>query len=211
VESHETILDAVIALLEKEGYRSLTIEGVARHAKVGKQTIYRWWKSRAELVLEAFAKHAAEMIPIPKRGSLETDLEAFLTLTFKRLTTKSGPIARGLIADGVLDPQFGKLFREVFVAKRRAALQEILTRGIKRGELAPDADLDLLTDLLFGPMWYRLLNQHARLNQRFARDLVRSALYGHAAISYPGAKHSNGVAAKPLRKNGRAGDIAAMR
>src|SRR5581483_6685625 len=80
--SHEAILDAVLRLLEAEGYGALTIEGVARHAGVGKQTIYRWWKCKAELVLEAYANHAASKIPVPDKGNLRGDLEAFLTASF---------------------------------------------------------------------------------------------------------------------------------
>jgi AcrR family transcriptional regulator len=179
-DSHEAILDAVVAMLEQEGYGALTIENVARHAGVGKQTIYRWWKCKAELVLEAYANHAASKLPMPDRGALRADLESFFCAAFKRLTDISGPTMRGLMADAVYDPEFLEILREVLIAKRRAALQQVLERGQARGELRPEADLDVMIDLFFGALWYRLLAQHAKLDTRFARQLVAGVLDGFA-------------------------------
>jgi AcrR family transcriptional regulator len=174
--SHEAILDAVLKLLEDEGYGALTIEGVARQAGVGKQTIYRWWKCRAELVLEAYANHAASKIPLPDKGSLRADLEAFLTAGCKRLTDISGPIMCGLMADAVLDEEFREVLLSAFLRKRQDALKALLERGIARGELGADADLDVICDLVFGAIWYRLLLNQGRLDARFARQLAAVAM-----------------------------------
>jgi AcrR family transcriptional regulator len=175
-ECHGAILDAVLQLMQKDGYNAVTIEGVARYAGVGKQTIYRWWGSRAELILEAFANHAADLVPTPDRGSLREDLEVFINAGFKRLSRDYGAIMRGLMADAVLDPDFNKILREAFILKRRAATMEILRRGAERGEIAADADLELMTDMLFGAVWFRLLVQHAKLDTGFARQLVHAVL-----------------------------------
>jgi len=174
--SHEAILDAVLSLLEAEGYGALTIEGVARHAGVGKQTIYRWWKCKAELVLEAYANHAASKLPVPDRGSLRGDLEAFLTAGFKRLTDISAPIMRGLMADAVHDEEFRAVLLSAFIAKRAEALKQIFERGMARGEVTAATDLDFACELIFGPMWYRLLLQNGRLDARFARQLTASVM-----------------------------------
>jgi AcrR family transcriptional regulator len=175
-ECHGAILDSVLELMQKEGYNAVTIEGVARHAGVGKQTIYRWWGSRAELILEAFANHAADLVPTPDRGSLREDLEVFIAAGFKRLSRDYGAIMRGLMADAVLDPDFNKILREAFIFKRRAATRVILERGVKRGEVAKNADLELMIDMLFGPVWFRLLVQHAKLDAGFARQLVGAVI-----------------------------------
>jgi AcrR family transcriptional regulator len=174
--SHEAILDAVLRLLEAEGYGALTIEGVARHAGVGKQTIYRWWKCKAELVLEAYANHAASKLPVPDRGSLRADLEAFLTAVFKRLTDISAPIMRGLMADAVHDAEFRAVLLSAFLSKRVEAVKEMFERGLARGEVAAGADLDLACELIFGPMWYRLLLQHGKLDAKFARQLADAVM-----------------------------------
>src|SRR5258708_17883415 len=107
-QCHGAILDSVLQLMQKDGYNAVTIEGVARHAGVGKQTIYRWWGSRAELILEAFANHAADLVPTPDCGSLREDLEAFISAGFKRLSRDYGTILRVLMADAVLDPAFAR-------------------------------------------------------------------------------------------------------
>jgi len=174
--SHEAILDAVLRLLEAEGYDALTIEGVARHAGVGKQTIYRWWKCKAELVLEAYANHAASKTPVPDKGSLRADLEAFLSVGFKRLTDISGPIMRGLMADAVHDEEFREVLVSAFIAKRYDALRQIFQRGRERGEVSHGADIDLACELILGPMWYRLLLQQGKLDARFARQLTATVL-----------------------------------
>jgi AcrR family transcriptional regulator len=179
-DSHEAILDAVLELLDREGYGAVTIEGVARQAGVGKQTIYRWWKSKAELVLEAYANHAASKLPVPDKGNLRADLEWFFCGAFKRLTDISGPTMRGLMADAVYDPEFLEILREVLIAKRRVALEQVLERGRARGQLRADADLDVMIDLMFGALWYRLLVQHAKLDARFAKQMVASILDGFA-------------------------------
>lgn len=174
--SHEAILDAVLRLLEAEGYGALTIEGVARHAGVGKQTIYRWWKCKAELVLEAYANHAASKLPVPDRGSLRADLEAYLTAGFKRLTDITAPVMRGLMADAVHDDEFRAVLLSAFISKRTDSLKQMFERAIGRGELAPATDLEFACELIYGPMWYRLLLRNGKLDARFARQLTASVM-----------------------------------
>ncbi len=178
---HATILDAVLGLLESEGYDGITIEGVARQAKVGKQTIYRRWNSKPELILEAYAKHVETQVPIPDRGTLRADLEAFLTTAFSRLSKNSGPIMRGLMGDAARDGDFASLLRDVFIVKRRQSIRRIFESAQARGELRPDADFELMMDLIFGPVWYRLLNRHGKLDRAYARKLVDALLLGFAA------------------------------
>ena len=179
-DSHEAVLGAVLDILDKEGYRALTIEGVARHAGVGKQTIYRWWKSKPELVLEAYANHSASKLPMPDKGDVTADLASFFSGACKRLNDISGPTMRGLMADAVYDPGFLEILRDVLIAKRRDALMQVLKRGVARGQLRADADLVVMTDMLLGAVWYRLLVQHAKLDSRFAKQLVNDCLNGFA-------------------------------
>lgn len=174
--SHEAILEAVVRLLEAEGYGAITIEGVARQAGVGKQTIYRWWKCKAELVLEAYANHAASKVPIPDRGSLRADLEAFMSAGFKRLTDISGPVMRGLMADAVHDEEFRQVLLSALIAKRSGAIKQIFERGRARGEVDESCDLDFACELMLGPMWYRLLLQHGKLDAKFARQLTAAVV-----------------------------------
>jgi hypothetical protein len=75
------------------------------------------------------------------------------------------------MSEALIDPDFAEAMRDIFIASRRSALRDILFKGIQRGELASDVDIELIIDLIYGPMWYRLLNKHAPLNPRFAKQI----------------------------------------
>lgn len=170
-KSHDAILAAALKLLKEKGYRSVTIEGIASEAGVGKQTIYRWWRSKADIMLEAFTRYTSGQIATPDSGNVQSDLQVFLTQAFDNLTRESGEVVRGLMSEALIDPVFAQSMREIFIASRRSALRDILAKGVDRGELASDVDIELTIDLIYGPMWYRLLNKHAPLNQKFAKQI----------------------------------------
>jgi AcrR family transcriptional regulator len=166
------ILDALFRVVEREGYAGLTMDGLAAEAGVGKQTIYRWWRSRAEVALEALADRAHEMIGDVDRGSLARDLVAFFGATFEAGRRKGTlEVLRGLFAEAQLDPAFRETFFETFLAKRREALRVILRRACQRGEASP-AKVDTCIDLGFGFLWYRVLFANAPLDERAARQLA---------------------------------------
>jgi len=87
------------------------------------------------------------------------------------LTRESGEVVRGLMSEALIDPGFAESMRDIFIASRRSALREILIRGIERGEMSSAVDIELIIDLIYGPMWYRLLNNHAPLDKTFAKQL----------------------------------------
>jgi AcrR family transcriptional regulator len=173
---------AALDELRERGYASLTIEGIASRAGAGKQTIYRWWRSKADLVLDAMTDFADATVPIPDEGSLPGDLDAFLVASFRQRGAR--PALVGLMAQAVLDPEFASAFRERFLFARRAALRGILQRAVARGEMGRAVDLELLLDVVFGVLWYRLLLDHAPLDDAAAHDLaalvVRAADAGRA-------------------------------
>jgi AcrR family transcriptional regulator len=165
------ILDAAIAELFQRGYGTLTIEGIAARAGAGKQTIYRWWDSKADLVLDAMLDLASSLIAVPDTGSLAGDLETFLTTTFNE-GERQRPVLLGLMAEALLDPVFHDQFRDRFLFGRRAELRTVFERARARGELDPDVDIELLLDVAFGVLWYRLMLDHAPLNKRAGRTLA---------------------------------------
>ena len=163
-KSHKAILHAALALLEQEGYRALTIEAIAARAGVGKQTIYRWWPSKAAIVLEAFTLNTSFQIPQPTTGSLDSDLEQFLTASRHAYTEKTGQILRSLMSEALLDAEFAAQFYRTFIQSRRDALTGLLTAAVQRHELPPDTNINFLLDLVYGAIWYRVLLQHADMN-----------------------------------------------
>ncbi|GAA1674355.1 TetR/AcrR family transcriptional regulator [Fodinicola feengrottensis] len=166
----QAILAAAADELTEKGYAALTVEGIAARAGAGKQTIYRWWPSKADVVLDALLEAAASRISIPDNGTLRADLTAFLAATFRQRSQR--PILVGLMAEALLDPVFAQQFRDRFLFGRRAALRGILDRAAQRGEISADVRIELLIDVVYGVLWYRLLLDHAPLSEAAGRELA---------------------------------------
>ena len=181
-DARQAVLDATAELLEEGGYGALTIEGVARHANVAKSTVYRWWKSKGALVMDAYTHTVATRVPEPDTGTVAGDLTSFITNLYRisayPLWSKA---LRGLMAEAQLDPAFAEPFRQ-WVHSRRTVVTTMLTSGIERGELPADLDLERATDLIFGPFWYRLLVGHAPLDPTQASDHAMQLLNGLRGI-----------------------------
>ncbi|MFL6077909.1 MAG: TetR/AcrR family transcriptional regulator [Mycobacteriales bacterium] len=177
-DAHDAVLAAAAELVEEQGFGTLTIEGIAARANVAKSTIYRWWKTRAALVLDAYGRAVASRMPEPDTGDTATDLTVFVHELYRVVDHPFRVNAlRGLMAEAQLDPAFADQFRQ-WIQSRRAVVAGILNRGIERGELAPDLDLDHAVDLVFGPFWYRLLVGHAPLDPAQTDAHVRRLLNG---------------------------------
>jgi AcrR family transcriptional regulator len=118
--SRQAILHAASDLLEERGYLQLTIEEIAAAAGVGKPTIYRWWPSKAELVIEAYLSRADARLSMPDSGRLDADLREY-TLTFCRvlMETNTARAVIGLAAAACDDPTVAMAFRERFIKTRR--------------------------------------------------------------------------------------------
>jgi AcrR family transcriptional regulator len=175
--ARQAILDAALYLARRDGFSALTIERIAREAGVGKPTIYRWWSSKGAIVFEALQQHAEQTIPIPVEGPLPARLTTFLRSVFTVLNEDTGEIVRSLMAEAQHDPAFAVIFRTQFINVRRKPLLALLQHGVASGELANDTNVDVLADLIYGAMWYRLLAQHAPLDAAFAHDIVQVLLH----------------------------------
>jgi AcrR family transcriptional regulator len=170
--ARRAIHEAALRLLATGGYRALTMERIAAAAGVGKQTVYRWWPSKAAVVLDALAAHADADIAVPDTGDGVKDLTRFLAATFRALRNGDAPIVRALMAEAQHDATFARNFWTELIAQRRDAMRTILSRAQARGELAADTDLDLLVDLAYGVMWYRLLLDNAPLTDAAAATIA---------------------------------------
>jgi len=157
-ESRQAILTAAAELVAEVGYAGLSIEGIAARSGTGKQTIYRWWPSKADVLLEALAEKADLHIPIPDEGSYAADLRAFLAASFALgRTPQVIEVLRALMAEAQIDPEFGERFRAGFLRRRREALGVLVDRALARGDLPPVPRAATVADLVFGLIWYRVL------------------------------------------------------
>lgn len=172
-EARQAILAAALELTAEAGYAALTIDGIAARSGTGKQTIYRWWPSKDDVLLEAGAAKAALHVPVEDEGSFRGDLRAFLTASFalgrQRQMTD---LLRALMARAQIDEAFGQRFREAFLLRRRDALGVILDRARARGELPAGVSAGTATDVVFGVLWYRVLATREPLDDRLADELV---------------------------------------
>lgn len=155
--SHEAIVRAALELLVEVGFERLTMEQVQRRAGVGKATIYRRWTSKSELVKEAIRFFSAEL-PVPDTGSLAGDYavvtDAALAIAHDRNAALLMP---RLLVEASHDAELHALFSAALVEPRRAVVRTVLEQALARGELRPDADLELVIDMLVGPIIYRFL------------------------------------------------------
>jgi AcrR family transcriptional regulator len=165
-ESRLAILTAALELTAELGYAGLTVDGIAARSGTGKQTIYRWWPSKADVLLDALATKADLFVPSPDEGSLAEDLRRFLTASFALGNRK--PLAdalRALMAQAQIDAEFRERFWTSFLLRRREALRVLLDRG----DLP--TSVETATDVVFGVIWYRLLTNRP-LDERLAEELV---------------------------------------
>jgi AcrR family transcriptional regulator len=165
------IASAALELLVEDGFARMTMEGVASRAGVGKATVYRRWDTKEELVVDAYLAHAEDHIVSPDTGTLRGDLLEVFTAVLGKFR-RDGRIAQAFAAEQGRHPNLARTFRETFLADRRAAMRQILQRGQARGELGPDADLELLSDVGSAIMWHRLTVTGAPLTADLPQRIV---------------------------------------
>lgn len=169
-QARRAILDTAVRLTMCDGYQAVTIKGIAEEAGVGRQTIYRWWTTKAALVLEAVGELAERAGRPALTGNAEHDLRALLRASFQ-LAPTAGPAISGMMADAQRDPEFGEVLQEGLLAPRRSIVREILAAGQRNGQFGGAVSLDLAVDLVWGTMWYRVLSGHAPVDERLAEEL----------------------------------------
>jgi AcrR family transcriptional regulator len=175
------ILDATLGLIAKHGVHGFRTEDVAARAAVGKGAIYRRYRSKDELVTAAVAALVGEEIALPDTGSTRGDLLVLMreavTLYRSSLAARLMPNLVGAMAE---QPELARAVRAGFLASRRTALGEVLRRGVGRGDLRRDLDLELALDVLGGPLFYRLLITGGPIDEQLAEGVADLILRGFA-------------------------------
>lgn len=160
------ILTAAYELTTEVGYPDLTIEGIAARAGAGKQTVYRWWPTKADVLLEALALKADLKVSTADQGSFEAELDAFLQDSAALMAFPGvAPVLRSLMAEAQRDTDFRRRFRDGFLLKRRAALETIVERAAARGDKPDRLTGAFVADVVFGLIWYRILATERLLDE----------------------------------------------
>ena len=182
--SRRAILDATRDLLGEEGdVGSLTVEAVAAHSGVAKTTIYRRWRDKWELALDAVMIDMLAGFTNPVDvGDTRKELITFVNSVVKIWSTQPyGPAMQGLVSEIATQPELAREYRERVVDPRRDQLAPVIERGIQRGDLRPDTDVRLVHELLVGPIFYRLLLSGGPLDRKLGTRLVDAILDGFSA------------------------------
>jgi len=179
-EARQAVLEAADDLLAERGFAGVTIEGIAARAGVAKQTIYRWWPSKVDVLLEAFTEDMAQHLTPDDHGDLGTDLRTHLARLAEFLTASDpGAVFRALTGQAQHDPQLAARLRDEHLSSQRARDRLPLERAIGRGDLPGDLDVDTALDQLVGPVYYRVLVTGTPVTREFTDDLVAAFLHRH--------------------------------
>jgi AcrR family transcriptional regulator len=184
--SHAAVLKAACDLAGSRGYAATSIEEIAAAAGVGKQTIYRWWPNKAALFIEVYGSLVPTDFVADDTGTLAGDLAALLTrLSRLYVRTPAGNILSGLIAEAQTAGALAAQLRDAYVIPRRTIVRTIFARAVARREIAPPVDLDFLSDLLSGAVWFRLLLGTRHLDRRFRQSLIETLLRAASGAAPP--------------------------
>ncbi|MFF2204563.1 TetR/AcrR family transcriptional regulator [Streptomyces sp. NPDC058145] len=188
-KSRRAIYAAALALVGETGYRKTTVEGIAARAGVGKQTIYRWWSSKADVLLEAFldlgeqAARAAGQQPytLPDTGDLAADLKTVLRATVDELLDPCFETpARALAAEGLVDEQLGREFVDKLLQPQLQLYVDRLRSAQDTGAVRPDLDPRIALELFVSPLAQRWLQRTGPISYDYTDTLVDYALHGLA-------------------------------
>ncbi|MFE6621391.1 TetR/AcrR family transcriptional regulator [Streptomyces sp. NPDC057740] len=188
--SRRAIYDAALALVGEVGYPRTTIEGIAARAGVGKQTIYRWWSSKADVLLEAFLDLSEQAsreagpeyeFAIPDTGDLAADLKAVLRLTVDQLKDPRFEVpARALAAEGVVNEELGRVCMTKLLEPSLLLYVDRVRAAQEAGQVRREVDPRIALELWVSPLAQRWLQYTGPISYEYTDTLVDYALHGIA-------------------------------
>jgi AcrR family transcriptional regulator len=170
-KARKAVIRSTLALLNRMGFHELSIEAVAAHAGVSKATVYRWWSNKAELVIDAFVSAVEKELRFPEAGPVLESIHAQMRRWAVIFRSPLGQIVATVIGAGQSEPEILEAFRSHWVEPRRVEARKLLKQAMDNGEIRADLDPDAALDLLYGPLYLRLLLRHAPLDEEFVNTV----------------------------------------
>jgi AcrR family transcriptional regulator len=174
IETSNAILESAYALMASTGLAATTIDAVARHSGVSKMTIYKWWPSREALLIDAFLRHAAQMLPLPpaSSGSPAARARRHAAAYAEALQGEFGKVQLAVISECISKTGSAELFYVRYLQFRRDALVEMIAAGQHDGSILTEGPAEDLYDAIYGSLFYRYVFGIAPITPSYARNLV---------------------------------------
>jgi len=174
--ARQEILEAAYKLLRDKGFNAVGSHEIARAAGVSSATLYRWWKSKEEILFDACFERMKPILAIPEAGSGLTRLRRYVLRAAEFLVSEEGAVMARVFTGIHEDKRLRQAFLERYVTHRRQIQRRIIEDAIASCELKSTTDPELLIDVLTGPLFFRWLQGHAPLDKRFAKSILDSVL-----------------------------------
>ena len=166
-EADTEILKAALRLVEENGFKSVSMEGIAAAAGVARTTIYRRWPNKAAVIMDAFLAEVGPDVSFPVASSVLESIRLQMRLLARAFRGRPGLLIRSLLAEAQFDPELEKAFRVQWIEKRRETGRAVIQEAIRKGEISPTIDPDILLDALYGGLYYRLLLGSGTLTDKY--------------------------------------------
>lgn len=180
LETQNAILNAAYELLLEGGFDAVTVEKIAERAAVSKATIYKWWPNKAAVVMDGYLHAASSRLPVPDTGSARQDILQHAGNLVRFLTSREGQIITELIGEGQKDAGLAEAYRTRYFQPRRQEAKQLIERGMERGELRSELRPEACIDLIYGPLFYRLLVTGDPLTETEVESLTNLVFTGIA-------------------------------
>jgi AcrR family transcriptional regulator len=177
-EVRKRILASAAQLLESKAFDDISVDAIAEQSGSCKATVYRWWPNKAAVLIEAFREKVARDLPFPDTGDFREDIRLQLRNFAKIILGGRGKVFSRFIAGAQADPDAAEAFREAWIRPRRAEAKKVFEKYVECGVARPDLDLDLAVEMVFSPLYYRLLTGFGKITDEFIDQLVDQAMYG---------------------------------
>jgi AcrR family transcriptional regulator len=169
----KAIIRSTLMMLQSVGFNDLSVEAVAERAGVGKATIYRWWSNKAELVIDAFVSAVEDELRFPSAPTVLESIHRQMKRWVVIFQSPLGLIVASVIGAGQSEPEILHAFQEHWVEPRRVEARKLLRQAAKNGEIRADLDPDTVLDLLYGPLYLRLMVKHGPLDEKYVDTVFR--------------------------------------
>jgi len=176
-EARKRILDSAARLLETRCFDDITVDAIAEESGAGKATVYRWWPNKAAVLIEAFRERITREVPFPNTGNFQQDVrQQMQNFTEIIYWGKRGKVFRSFIAGALSDPEIATAFREFWIRPRRTEAKKLFERYIAQGVMRADVDPDLAVEVVFSPLYYRLMTGWGEITSEYLDRLAETLL-----------------------------------